>query len=110
VPPTPHIDERFHLAPQAVLEREEFRLAWPHGGLPVALDRAAAAMLDCFSDSLSARELAEDLEVALHLSAEDARRSAVSTTLALRSTGHLILDGQRPMPAARLGYPPSASP
>lgn len=110
MPPTAHIDERFHMAPQAVLDGGGFRIAWPHGGLPVALDRAAAAILDCFSEPLSARELAEDLEVALDLPEEDARRSAVSTTLALRNTGHLILDGQRPMPATRLTYPPSASP
>ena len=110
MPPTAHIDQRFRVAPQAVLEREEFRIAWPHGGLPVALDRAAAAMLDCFVEPLTPRELAGDLEAALGLAPNDAQRSAASTALTLRNTGHLILDGQVPMPAVRLSYPPSASP
>ena len=109
MPPTAFLDERFSVAPQAILEREEFRLAWPQGGLPVALDRAASAMLDCFAEPLSPRELAKDLEAAVGLAPDEARRSAVATTLALRNTGHLIPDGLEPMPARRLAYPPPAS-
>lgn len=104
------LDLRFRAAPQAAIDRPAFRVAWPHGGLPVALDRAAAAMLDCFSDPLSARELAEDLVVALGLSPHEAQRSAGSIVASLLNSGHVIPEGLEPMPATRLGYPPSASP
>lgn len=110
MPATPHLDQRLRAAPQAVLERDDVRLAWPHGGLPVALDRAGATILDCFAEPLTPRELAADLAAALDLTPEEARRSAASTTMALLNTGHLIPDGMRPMPASRLAYPPSASP
>lgn len=104
------LDQRLAAAPQAVLERPDFRIAWPQGGLPVALDRAAATMLDCFTDPLTPRELADDLVAALDLSPDDAQRSAATITHALLNTGHLIPEGLRPMPSASLGYPPSASP
>ena len=93
-----------------MLERPGHRVAWPQGGLPAALDPAAAAMLDCFDEPLSASELAADLVAALELPSDDARRSAVRITHSLLLTGHIVPDGLEPMPSTRLSYPPSASP
>lgn len=103
-------DRRFVAAPQAAVAHPEFRLAWPKGGLPVALDPAAATILDLFDQPLSAQELAADLVAALDLEPTVAARSASSVTATLLRTGHLIPEGMDPMPEQYLSYPPSASP
>lgn len=104
------LDRRFRRAPQAVLDLDQFHVAWPDGGLPVALDAAAHAMLQCFDSLLSTRELAQDLVATIGLSAEEADRSALSLVDSLLRTGHLIPEGLEPMPTSLLGYPPAASP
>lgn len=104
------VDAKVFRPPLAELDHEHLRIAWPYGGLPVALDLAAAAMFDCFASPLSARELAADLATVTGLSTEEAERSAADLVGSLVRTGHLIPEGMRPMPASLLGYPPSASP
>jgi hypothetical protein len=103
-------DQRFVTAPQAVLERDEFRISWPPGGLPMALDPAAASMLDCFEEPLSPRELAADLVAALGMDARSAERTALTLADSLLRSGQLIPEGLNPMPTSHLSYPPSASP
>lgn len=104
------LDQRFVAAAQSTLEHPEFRISWPAGGLPVALDPAAASMLDCFDEPLSPRELAADLTAALDMDPEVAERTALNLTHSLLRSGQLIPDGMVPMPASYLSYPPSASP
>lgn len=103
-------EQRLTAAPQASIDHAGFRIAWPHGGLPVALDPAASAVLDLFSEPLAAREVADDLVAAIGLDVETAAQSASTVTSSLLRTGHLIPEGLVPMPAAHLAYPPSASP
>ncbi|MBA2282229.1 MAG: hypothetical protein H0W25_13515 [Acidimicrobiia bacterium] len=106
----PDLDQRFVAAPQASLNRPAFRVAWPGGGLPVALDLAASAMLDCFDEPLSPRHLADDLVAALGLEPAVALESASSVAQTLLRSGHVIPDGMVPMPPDSLAYPPPASP
>lgn len=103
-------EQRFVAAPQATLEHEQFRISWPAGGLPLALDRAAASMLDCFDEPLAASELAADLTAALDMEPGLARRTASDLTQTLLRSGQVIPEGMTPMPASYLSYPPSASP
>jgi hypothetical protein len=108
--PVPFGQTRFVLAPHASIELGTSRLVWPMGGTPAVLDPASAAMLDCFTEPLSPRELADDLVDAIGLDHDTALRSAVDTAYALRMGGHLIAADQVPMPSWRLDYPPSSSP
>ena len=101
---------RFVLAPHASIGIGSSRLVWPMGGNPAVLDPASTAMLECFTEPLSPRELADDLVDAVGLDHDTALRSAVDTAYALRMSGHLIAEDQVPMPSWRLDYPPSASP
>jgi hypothetical protein len=110
VPDLVDLDQQLIAAPQASIDHAGFRIAWPHGGLPVALDLAASTVLDLFAEPLSAREVADDLVAAIGLDWETAMQSASTVTTSLLQTGHLIPEGLVPMPAAHLAYPPSASP
>ena len=103
-------ESRFTVAPHARVEAQSFHMIWPQGGLPVAFDPAAAAILDCFGVSASPQEVADDLVAALGLEPDTALRAAVSTALALRQSGHIIAEGQVPMPASLISYPAGASP
>jgi hypothetical protein len=105
----PELDQRFVAAPQATLTRPAFRVAWPDGGLPVALDVAAAAMLDCFEEPLTPRELADDLVAAIGIEPAVALESASSVAHTLLRSGHVIPEGMVPMPPHSLTYPPPAS-
>ena len=101
---------RLVAAPRAVLECDGFRIDWPDGGYPVALDLAAATLLDCFSTPITPGELADDLVAVLGLDPHDASRSVGTLAAGLVATGHLVADGLSPMPSSLLSYPPSASP
>ena len=103
-------DQRFIVAAQASLERDAFRISWPHGGYPAALDAAAAALLDCFSQPASPAEVAEDLVAVVGLDADEALRTVGAFAAGLLASGHLIPEGLSPMPTSLLSYPPSASP
>ena len=106
VPP----EQRFRSAPYVTLDREEFRIAWPHSGHSVALDRAAATLLDCFGEPVSCTELAEDLVDALGLDRAEALRSIVGLVAQLIPSGHLLPAGSEPQPSEYYLYPPAASP
>ena len=103
-------EPRFVAAPHALLECEGFRIGWPYGGYPAALDAAAATLLDCFSDPLSPAELAEDLIIAIGLDSDEAHRSVGLFAAGMVATGHLLPEGLSPMPTSLLSYPPAASP
>jgi hypothetical protein len=103
-------EQRFVLAPQAVLDKPGFRVSFPSGGLPMALDPAASSMLDCFEEPLSPRELADDLAAALDMDEKVAERTARTLTNTLLRSGQVIPDGLIPMPTSYLSYPPAASP
>ena len=105
-----HLEQRFRSAPHAFLQLVGFRIAWPASGLPAALDPAATMLLDCFDETASLRELADDLVAALDLAPEVAEQSVHSVATTLLATGHLIPDGTTPSPASFLWYPPTASP
>lgn len=85
-------------------------MVWPAGGLPVALDPAAAAILDCFVGPATPAQIAADLRDVLGLSAETAMTASVSTALELRRSGLIITEGEKPMPSAGMAYPSGASP
>ena len=87
-------ESRFTVAPHARVEAQSFHMIWPQGGLPVAFDPAAAAILDCFGVPASPQEVADDLVAALGLEPDTALRAAVSTALALRQSGHIIAEGR----------------
>ncbi len=101
---------RFSVAPHAELVRLGHVIRWPIGGVPVALDPAAAALHDCFTEPATPLEVADDLAETLGLDPGAALAATVRTVQALRQSGHVIAEGQIPMLAEGLAYPSGASP
>lgn len=106
--PTP--DVHFRNTPRVDVELTDFRLSWAIDGFPIALDPAAATMLDFFNDPLQPSELERDLVDALDLDLSEARRSVTGVVSALVESGHLWPADEPKPPVTRSWYPLSASP
>ena len=100
----------YHLAPRAVADRDNYILAWPTSGKPLALDLAAASILACFEEGASAEEVIDDLVNAIGLEPNAAIRVTSDIVNKGLAAGHLIPEGLNPMPVDRFFYPPVASP
>ena len=103
-------EQLFRSAPQVALQRDDFRIAWPHAGHAAALDPAAAVLLDCFEEPVACSELAADLVSELGLDRADALRSVMGLVARLLPSGHLVPEGREPQPSEYYMYPPAASP